>query len=116
MNAIQSTTARALAMLDASGNRSDYAREVIQGARMWSGNDLRGKAKKWASGYYRQRCAALTAWKRVGGVQVYAGPTGELVGAVIVGTDEWGNALYATAQHGVCVARNGLGRVYPVEA
>ena len=75
--------------------RARYARDVIHGDQRWSGADLKGKAKKFGAGYARQRTRARTALFAAGGM-ILAINRGRHVTAVPVGTDDYGNAVYAT--------------------
>lgn len=75
--------------------RARYARDVIEGYQRWSGSDLRGKARKYGAGYARQRTRARTALFAAGGM-ILAVDRGRHVTAVPVGTDDYGNAVYAT--------------------
>jgi hypothetical protein len=82
-------------------NRARYARDVIYGDQRWSGSDLKGKARKFGAGYARQRTRARTALFNAGGM-ILAINRGRHVTAVPVGTDDYGNAVYATP-NGVAV-------------
>lgn len=89
------TIRRAVQILDATGNRSGYARDVLLGHQRWSGADLKGKAKRFGASYARQRGAATQALHRAGGVLVQrADAHGLLVAAVPAGQDDYGTALY----------------------
>ena len=76
-------------------SRARYARDVIEGYQRWSGADLKGKARKFGAGYARQRTRARTALFDAGGM-ILAVDHGRHVTAVPVGTDDYGNAVYAT--------------------
>ena len=84
---------RAAAMLSP---RQQYARAVLEGRQTWSGNDLRGRAKKWSSSYARQRAAARDALVKAGGCIIRV-EHGRLVSAVRVCVDDLGRVIYATA-------------------
>lgn len=90
---LNSIVARACAILPA---RCRYARAVIRGNQAWSGADLRGAARRWGSGYARQRSVARAALFDAGGCIVALRRTGGLVTACYVGMDDAGNALYET--------------------
>lgn len=93
MKRLNSIVARACASLPA---RCRYARDVIRGNQAWSGADLRGAARRWGSGYARQRSAARAALFDAGGCVVALRRTGRLLTACRIGMDDAGNALYAT--------------------
>ena len=50
--------------------RATYGHDVLDGGQRWSGNDLKGKARMWAS-YHWTRCAATAALMKAGGECVY---------------------------------------------
>lgn len=85
------------------GNRSRYALDVVDGGQLWSGADLKGKARKYGASYARQRARASQALYEAGG-EVIAIEHGLLVTAVQTGMDCYGNAIYQTTQ-GVRVQR-----------
>jgi hypothetical protein len=72
--------------------RGDYARQVICGQRRWSGSDLASGARKWGS-YIEQRRKARNAVESVGGC-VIACDDGTLETALMIGMDDYGNAIY----------------------
>lgn len=74
--------------------RQQYARRVILGEQRWSGGDLRGSSKQWAS-YWRQRLEAREAFLAAGG-ELVALKGGAIVGAVTVGVDDYGNVVFET--------------------
>lgn len=78
--------------------RQCYARDVLDGRQAWSGADLRGAASTWGGSYARQRGKAAQALRAAGGV-ILPGENNRLCTAVLIGTDDYGNAVYAT-RHG----------------
>jgi hypothetical protein len=88
-NTIQS----ALAMLS---DRQRYAAEVLTGQRLWSGADLKGKAKKYGARYALQRRAAKDALQKAGG-EVIEVEHGRKVAAVLLREEQDGSRIYATA-------------------
>ncbi len=103
MNALSRTLERAIENLNASGNRSAYARDVLRGRAAWSGADLKGKAKQFSSGYYSQRIKAKHALFAAGGTLLHV-ERNRLVAAVRIGVDDYGNSVYTT-EDGTAVQR-----------
>lgn len=93
MTEFDQTLANALTRLS-SITRSDYAKDVLYGRQRWSGNDLRGKARKYGAGYAQRRRYASQAWFEAGGCIVGRRCDGLLISAVAVGQDDFGNALF----------------------
>jgi hypothetical protein len=77
--------------------RQFYAADVIRGYQRWSGADLKGKAKRYGYGYFVQRNKAWRAFRESGGA-IVAVNRGLLVGAVLIGQDDYGNAIYDTTR------------------
>jgi hypothetical protein len=93
-NAIFANTIKsALAMLRP---QQRYAAEVLTGQRLWSGADLKGKAKKYGASYALQRRAAKDALRKAGG-EVIEVEHGRKVAAVLLRADADGGCVYATA-------------------
>lgn len=85
--------------------RAQYARLVLTGGQRWSGADLKGKARAFGGGYYRQRRKARAALHRAGGLIVASKAHGRLSTAVRVGCDDFGDAVYQTVEFGTVTAR-----------
>ena len=63
----QQTLAAAHQILADTGNRSEYAIDVLNQRQNWSGSDLTGNARKWGATYSRYRSRAWCAWEEAGG-------------------------------------------------
>ena len=75
--------ARACELLTARGNKSGYARDVINGLQNWSGSDLRGKAQSaWLGCHPDTRLVSIEK--------------GRVVSAIVIGEDLNGRDLYIT--------------------
>lgn len=74
--------------------RASYADDVLGGHRAWSGADLRGKARKFAGSYARQRMRAAQYLRDAGGAIGYVGRYGKACAVVCVGMDDFGSAIY----------------------
>ena len=98
MKTIKSTVEEAKTLLT---TRSQYARNVLDGAQNWSGSDLRGNARKYGRHYNNMRDLALDALIDAGGI-VAACEHGRLRTAVDRGMDDYGNQIICT-RHGMAV-------------
>jgi hypothetical protein len=92
--------------------RAGYASDVLCNVQNWSGSDLKGKARKYSTGYYHQRGHAYDALYRAGG-QVIPVRHGRLVSAVCVGVDDYGNKVFET-RGGYVVPTTRLGHCHPI--
>ena len=101
MSKLLNTIYAAVDSLHEKHPRASYAEDVILGYQAWSGNDLKGKARKFSASYYYQRIRAGSFFRRSGGL-ILPVDNGKLVSAVYLCQDEYGNAVYETLQ-GVAV-------------
>jgi len=77
--------------------RQAYADDVLTGRQCWSGADLKGKARRYGGSYARGRTVARSALFRAGGLLIQC-QHGRWESAVLVATDDFGNAVYATTR------------------
>ena len=73
--------------------RAHYADDVLSGHQRWSGADIKGKARRFGASYAEQRKRAARYLRAAGGMLCYVGPHHRLCACVIVGMDDYGNAL-----------------------
>lgn len=93
-------------------SRQEYAKNVLLGRQLWSGADLRGRARHYGGSYSAQRRIAASAWKSAGG-EIVAREHGRIIHVVKIGADDFGNALYIDGENRVYVASD-KGRVKTV--
>ena len=92
----ETTLVRATAIL-AERTKSQYAERVLLGAQVWSGSDLKGKAKQYGGSYARLRRVAAGAWCDAGGILAYIRTEhGRLDSLVQIAVDDFGEAVYSS--------------------
>lgn len=95
---------RAKAQLPA---RARYALRVLDGDQIWSGADLRGKAKLWGAAYALQRERAQRALQRAGGELVYdSDSNGKCIAALPIARDADGETVAWQTSQGYSVMRS----------
>lgn len=99
---IETTIELALTKLT-SRQANGYAGSVLRGYQLWSGADLKGKAKRYGAVYAKQRRIAAQALRQASGL-VVACEHGKLHTSIPAGMDDYGNALIIT--------RSGVARLH----